>query len=161
VFSEFQLENIMLRITGGILAASLAAPYVASFFITILMALAGASTGTSLLFGAPSSPGGLLDLFKFLVIGTFGAMMFGLPILLGASIVAFVLHAFALHTKRPAVASGGGIGCVSLTLLFVQERSDAWIFPLAGLVSGAICGWIYWRIAIRQTPDPSHAIDPA
>jgi hypothetical protein len=161
VFSKFLLENIMLRVIGGILAASLAAPYAASFFIYGLIALVGASTSTNLLFGAPAYFDGFLDLFKFLVIGTLGAMMFGLPIILGVSIVAFVLHIFALHTKRSVIASGSVIGCVSLTLLFVEEQSDAWIFPIAGLLSGAICGWIYWRIAIRQTPKAPHAIDPA
>jgi hypothetical protein len=160
-FSNFPLENIMLRTVGAILAASLAAPYVASLLIHVLTALVGASTETSLLLAAPSYFDGFLDLLKFLVIGTFGAMMFGVPIILGASLVACALHVFALHTKRYVIASGSGLGCVSLTLLFVQERSDPWIYPMAGLLSGAICGWVYWRIAIGRTPDGPHAIDPA
>ena len=151
----------MLRMMGAILAASLAVPYAASFFIYALIALVGACTDTNLLLGAPSYLDGFLDLLKFLVIGTFGAMMFGVPIILGASLVACALHVFALHTKRYVIASGSGLGCVSLTLLFVQERSDAWIYPMAGLISGAICGWVYWRIAIGRTPDGPHAIDPA
>jgi hypothetical protein len=27
------------------------------------------------------------------------------------------------------------------------------------LLSGALCGWIYWRIAIRRTPENARAIE--
>jgi hypothetical protein len=149
------LENIMLRTIGGILTASLAAPYLASFFIFVLMAVFSGSTDTEVVFGMPSHLDRFLDLLKFLIIGTFGAMMFGLPIIFGAGVLAYLLHLFALNAKRHAIASGSGIGCVSLALLFGRDPNGIWIFLLSGLSSGAICGWIYWRIALRgQTEQP-------
>lgn len=140
----------MLRTIGGVLAASLAAPYLASFFIFVLMALLGGSRDANLLFGAPSFADSLLDFLKFLVIGTLGLGMFGLPILFAAGILAFLLHAFALRSKYYAIASGGILGCLSLALLFGGDRDDDRIFFLSGMLAGAICGWIYWRIAITN-----------
>jgi len=41
------------------------------------------------------------------------------------------------------------------------SRNDISRIRIVGLSIGAICGWIYWRIAIKQTPDEARAIDPA
>ncbi|MCB5174590.1 hypothetical protein [Microvirga lenta] len=140
----------MLRIMGGLIAASLAAPYLASFFIFTFMILFGGSSGADFTFGAPSLVDDFLDFFKFLMIGNFGAAMFGLPILFAAGILAFLLHSLALGSKHHAILSGGSLGCSSLTLLFVADPADWRVFPLAGLLAGSICGWIYWRIAMRN-----------
>lgn len=139
----------MLRTIGGVLAASLAAPYLASFFIFYLMVLFGASSGADIVFGAPSLFDEFTDSLKFLVIGTLGLTVFGLPVLFAAGALAFLLNALALHAKHHAVLGGAILGGLSLTLLFGAEPDDLRVFPLAGLLSGAICGWSYWRIALR------------
>ncbi|GEO16199.1 hypothetical protein MAE02_38950 [Microvirga aerophila] len=150
-FSDLSLENIMLRIVGGVFAASLAAPYLASLFIFVLIPVFGASTGANLVLGPLPHIEELLDLLKFLVIGTLGTAIFGLPILIAAASLAFLLHILDLRSKLHAIASGGGLGCLAVVLLFVRDRDDVWVFPLAGALSGAICGWIYWRIAYSGT----------
>jgi small-conductance mechanosensitive channel len=140
----------MLRAIGGLFAASLVAPYLASFLITLFLAIFDHVSRNDALLARPSPVDELLGVLNVPFLGTIGLAMFGLPILLVAAIVALALDIFGLRSKRHSVIGGGGLGGLFLGLLF----SGSWIPLVAGLLTGAVCGWIYWRIALHR-PSPS------
>jgi hypothetical protein len=138
----------MVRTIWALLAATIAAPYLVAFFFFLFEAPFGDSREIN-------EP---LDFLKVLVIGSFGLGIFGLPTLLLAGVVAFILNLLGCHSRWHAIVSaavlGGVLGCGFLALFFIESHEfieldeDLWMFPLAGLLSGAICGWIYRMIAI-------------
>ncbi|UVF19894.1 hypothetical protein HPT29_001715 [Microvirga terrae] len=57
-------------------------------------------------------------------------------------------------------ALGLGFAFLAYDWSFPRGLNDQRFFP-AATFAGALCGWVYWRIAITQTPDRPHAIDAA
>jgi hypothetical protein len=55
------------------------------------------------------------------------------------------------------VVIGGVFNVLIPPLIFGSGEQTLSIFAFYGCL-GAICGWIYWRIAIRQTPDSARPI---
>ena len=53
-----------------------------------------------------------------------------------------------------------GVGIGSLGIMVLSVGIDIGIPQLLLMsLSGALCGWIYWRIAIRRTPENARAIE--
>jgi hypothetical protein len=150
----------MKRQILGILAASIAASYLAPFLM--------------LLFDSISTPTGIPERAAILnacLFGLFAIMVFGLPLLLIGSLIAVLLHRFAIHSKWSLILGGAVLGLcltfavepVSLSMLIflLREEPGSRHFFLAAILAGTLYGWIYWVIAIRRTPDDACAIDAA
>lgn len=132
----------------GVLAATIIAPYLVMFLLNLFGLLSGDSAGLK-------EP---LDLLKTIPLGTFALLMFGLPLLILASICAALVHLIAQPTWRAPVLSGAILGFGFVATFFVRNLEyDAWTFTalISGLCSGAICGWIYWLIAIGRPGQPA------
>jgi len=109
-------------------------------------------------------PINLLDLLKFLPISTVVLIVAGIPILILSALCAALLNAAEWQTRRASIMAGSLTGFCFIALLTSSPASfgKEWLYALAlGTLPGAVCGWIYWRIAIRQTPGSQRAIDPA
>ncbi|MEZ0169012.1 hypothetical protein [Microvirga sp. TS319] len=96
-----------------------------------------------------------LDLLKVISMGTFGVVVFGIPLLVLASLCAMAVNT----AKRPTWCGpvlGGIILGLGFTAALSTDDSPPIPFLMSSALSGAICGWIYWRIAIRprQTVEP-------
>jgi hypothetical protein len=141
----------MKRHVLGVLAATIAAPYLAALFVTV-------ATVTLVAVKSPNrfDP---LDLFQFVFHGTEAFLFLGAPVLLLSSFYAFLLHAFECRSRRGPIIGGAVLG-LSFALVFAPARLtvESVFLLCTGLFPGAICGWIYWRIAIRQTPDNARPI---
>lgn len=144
----------MKRHALAILAATLAGPYLVGFFLVVLFTL------TDLAGGRPIHPA---DLFGFIVIGSFGLALFGIPLLILASVCAVLLHAFRSQALWTPVLTGAGIGACFLAVAFssLNRSQDRMIVSASGALTGALCGWIYWRIALRGQTPKTRAIDAA
>ena len=144
---------IVRRHILGVVAATVAAPY--------LVFLPGASS--ALINGSYD-----LDFFSFGIRVATGALMyFGIPVLILAGICAAILHRLKFQTRGWCMLGGAVVGLVFLGILELLPGIDldTSFWSLVGaslhfLLSGAACGWIYWRIVIGRTPEGSHAIDP-
>ena len=60
--------------------------------------------------------------------------------------------------------AGVGLSFFGLIQLLPGTTMNIGFWPLLFalldiLLSGALCGWIYWRIAIRRTPENARAIE--
>jgi len=108
----------------GVVAVTLAAPY--------LIILAG------FLFNKEGGP----DPLFLIHVATVGLVLLGPPTLVLAGICAAILHRLKLQTRSWCMLGGAG---VSLVFLGVLEG-----LMLHLLLSGAVCGWIYWRIALKN-----------
>ncbi|WP_457089098.1 hypothetical protein [Microvirga sp. P5_D2] len=143
----------MNRHVLGVITASAAAPYIVGTFLFLYAALSSLSSSDAMSLGEAlkSSP-------TVLVFGTFGLIMYGLPVLAGATIAALIIHVLKVRSRSWAVGVGAMTGlCCGLYITFPRFESD-WVILPSFLPAGAVCGWIYWRIAIRQTPDPVRPI---
>jgi hypothetical protein len=80
-----------------------------------------------------------------------------LPFSLPLAVLAWKL---GWRSRLGHVLCGAVLG-LKLGLNFFDSPVNAWITIFTYAAAGLICGWIYWRIAIRQTPEKAHAIDPA
>ena len=125
----------------GVVAATLVAPYL------ILLPTLSMSTWSgdfaSLLFGIQVAIGLL--------------MFFGIPTLILAGICAAILYRLKLQTRVWCMVGGAGVGLVFLGIMgsLPGTNWDTSFWPLLGLIlhfllSGAACGWIYWRIALKN-----------
>ncbi len=136
----------MKRQISGILAASAAAPYLGTLAF-LIQGVFGSSHSSHSLY-APDVIEGFVLVLTF---GTLGLLIYGLPLILSSSIAALILH--ALKAEKPALPiclgslAGLGFG-VFLTAPYIQ---DEWPLLLGCFTSGVICGWIYWRVAVRQS----------
>lgn len=139
----------MKRYVLGVITASAAAPYLVAASLGISVALESQNW---------SALEGLIDLLIGMVFfGTFGLLIYGLPVLAFAVFAALILYAFDIRSIIVIVATASIIGlCFGLLLLL--QNFDNWPLILGCVISGAVCGWIYWRIAIRQTPDNARPI---
>jgi hypothetical protein len=130
--------------------ANIAAPLLAWFFTILLLILLEPQDF--------SWSVGLDGLFLFI--------LFGLPLIfLSVFPVSLILALIGLFFRWRSVwiyVSGGAI----LGLVFAFSGYD-WSFPKGAddqrffsmeIFVGCLCGWIYWRIAIRRTLEAGHAI---
>ncbi len=129
----------MLRHVLGVLAATIAAPYVASLALVL-------SELPSKGIPDPQDLGGLI--FILLFFGTYDVIVFGVPTLLIGSLLGAVLAKFKLQAPWHVALASSIVGLTFLGFLFGVGESSGARF-LLGAPTGAICGWIYWRIAIR------------
>jgi hypothetical protein len=95
------------------------------------------------------------------VFGTYGLILFGLPVFAGASTAALILHVLKVKSLVWAIIMGAITGLLCGLYIILPRFENDWVILPSFPSSGAICGWIYWRIAIRRTPDNSRAIDAA
>ncbi|MCG7394642.1 hypothetical protein MHY87_17190 [Microvirga sp. ACRRW] len=130
----------MTRQILGILAASVAAPY-----------LGAVSLGISIALSAPAMPS-LDGIAKFFIgiafIGTFGLVLYGLPVLGVAIIAALILYALDARSIMAAAIPASIIGAC-FGILLTAPNFDDWPLIPGCFISGFICGWIYWRIALQ------------
>jgi hypothetical protein len=143
----------MARQIGALLLATIAAPYLGALSLLISTIL---SQGTMWEIHALKEIPEFIGLI-FLV-GTFGVALYGLPVLLAASVTAFFIT--RLRVRSPVLIIGAG-SLMGFGFGIYINRRNYWTFVPGLALSGAICGWIYWRIAITQTPNAPRAIDPA
>ncbi|HLM42153.1 MAG TPA: hypothetical protein VK434_21470 [Microvirga sp.] len=139
----------------GVVAATLAAPYLVMLVPYLLSSPINRSDG----FG---------DLRLAIRLATGGLVLLGLPTLILASICAAILHRLKIRAKGWCMLGGAGVGLGSLgvmvSLTGASLEISSWrllMILLDNLLSGAICGCIYWRIAIARTPENARAIEAA
>ena len=137
----------MQRHILGVVTATIAAPYLVSLVDYL----------SALMIDGPKSFMGLID---SILLGTNGLLFFGIPTLVLASICAAILHRLKLRTRGWCMLGGAGVGLGSLGIMVLSVGIDIGIPQLLLMsLSGALCGWIYWRIAIRRTPENARAIE--
>lgn len=129
----------MRRHALGVLAATLAAPYLVLFLWSVSGLVSGDHVGLT-------EP---LDLLKVIPLGTVGLILFGLPLLILASLCALAVNAVRRPTWRGPALGGAILGLGFTAVLFADSR-DGIAFMTSGALSGALCGWIYGRIAIGR-----------
>jgi len=140
----------MDRQIKGIVAATLAAPYVAS----LLMAL-------RIVISEQRSPDALFtERFydDIALLGTVGLFYSALPTLFLSLIAAAILNMLKLRSALSSLLIGLVVGLTFGAFFSASSFRDNIHLMLIFAVSGAICGWIYWLIAIRRTPEAPHAI---
>lgn len=130
----------------GLLVSSVAAPYLCLLFIALL---ANGFTDDRI----PDAVGWVIGG------GTLALVWAGVPVFLIGGVVSGMLETFGLRSQMTMIAGGAAVGFSFLTPLLLSDQKGDWIFPVAGMLSGAICGWLYWRIAIGRTPRNGHAIE--
>jgi hypothetical protein len=138
----------------GILAATVAAPYLVLFLLSFSLLIQGGSAGLE----------GPLDLIKTLPLGTFALLMYGSPLLILSSLLAALLNALGWRSQWAIILGGATLGLCFMHLLFSSSYEPGKTgFPVLsiGAICGAVCGWIYWRIAIGRTTESTRAIDSA
>lgn len=141
----------MKRHVLGVLAASATAPYLVGAFLFV-----GAMSG-SLNVASPSPPGDVLSFWGvILALGTYGILAYGIPVLIAAAVAAAAIKFFDLNSPKTAVGLGFTIGLGFGLFVLPSEIDTAWLVSFA--LSGTASGWVYWRIAIRQTPDGARPI---
>ncbi|WP_414472701.1 hypothetical protein [Microvirga sp. M2] len=148
----------MRRQIIGLLVASAMAPYAMVFIVLGLEPVLQIDLLSIELTGP-------LDLYKFVLLATVVAASLGPLIALLAGLVVWGLNALGWKTPWVIVLSGSLFGlCVNgalfggLALSSAPQLAAYACYVAAGTLAGAICGWIYWRIAIRRTPEAGHAI---
>jgi hypothetical protein len=141
---------IVHRHVLGVMAATVAAPYLVVIFAERPF---DKTDGPGLLFGIQVATGAL--------------MFFGIPLLILAGICAAILHRLSFQARGWCMLGGAGVGLSyhGLIQLLPGTTVNIGFWPLLFVLldfplSGALCGWIYWRIAIGRTPEGSRAIDP-
>ncbi len=137
----------MRRHILGVIASATAAPYLVA---------AGLGITVSLESPKPSAFENIVDLLIGTVLfGTFGLLIYGLPVLAFGIFAALIFYAFDIRSIT-VVATVGSIIGLCFGLLLILQNDDNWPLIPGCLISGAICGWIYWRIAIH---DKSSAVE--
>ena len=128
----------MLRHILGVVAATVAAPYLIVIFAEFPF---DKTDSSGLLFGINVATGAL--------------MFFGIPTLILAGICAAILHRLKLQTRGWCMLGGAGVGLgfLGLIQLLPGTTMNIGFWPLVlvvleTLLPGALCGWIYWRIAL-------------
>jgi hypothetical protein len=144
----------MKRQITGILAASAAVPYLGTLFL-LLHGVFGSSRSPHSLYAGDFSE----SLVLLLSFGTLGLLIYGLPLILAFSIAALISHAFKAGKPALPIFLGSLIGWCLGTFLSTSNIRDEWPLLLGCFISGTIGGWIYWRIAIKPTPEAARAIN--
>jgi hypothetical protein len=143
----------MDREIGGILGASLAAPYVVVMLLPLIA------------IGAGLEDHGIILKARFyedlLLLGTAGLMMSIVPTLILSMLMAGTLHSLKAHSCPGAILGGSLVRLCFGAVFGSSSVMQSWSLMLAFPLSSAICGGIYWQIAIGRTPGSTHAIDAA
>ena len=93
-------------------------------------------------------------IFPALIVGIGLTIFYGLPVLAISAIIAWLTTQFGVTARFAFCLIGAvvGIGFSIGLILTVPDSGLAlpkdWPACLAGILSGSICGWIYWRIAV-------------
>lgn len=135
----------------GLVVAIAAAPY-----LTVFLALLKA-----FLEYGPWTIGGVPSLVvATLVVGTYGLVLFGPVVAFVVCVLAIPLIRRGFHHPAVTIAFGVAVGAAfSLVPAYYADRFESWTPPIEVALAGALCGWIYWLIAIGRTPEGSRAID--
>jgi hypothetical protein len=139
----------MKRRILGILAASAVAPYLGAASFLVSMALKDPSL--------PTIESAAEFFTGIMMFGTAGLIIYGIPVLAFVAIAALVLHALDAHSPLIITAIASLVG-LCFGLFLTSPDFHEWSVIPSAFISAAICGWIYWRIALRQTPDGNRPI---
>src|SRR4051794_32027147 len=134
------------RQIGALSVATVVSPFLVAFPITLSALVSGDSVGIH-------EP---LDLLKSVPLGVAGLTMFGAPTFILAALLAWLLDTCGCRSPWPFTASGAGLGALFVGWIFFEPAKllfEQAIVMASGAVSGAICGWIYWCIALRGRED--------
>jgi hypothetical protein len=137
----------MARHIAALILSATAAAYLGAFFLLLSALLAQNSLSEVRSFQGLYSFIGIILYF-----GTFSLLIYGLPILLFACVAAFIITKLRMRSLTFVMAAGSLIG-FGFGLYF--NRPDFLAFIPGLTFSGAICGLIYWRVAIC----PSQPLD--
>ena len=129
----------MKRTILGVLMASMAAPYIATLLTLVTNP-------------GPISVHSLFDLWKVAPFGTVVLLHFWAPMVVASSALALILTAIRatspIAVMTGAALLGFGFAVVAKGGVFF----GTWEPQLTGALTGAICGWIYWRVALAEEP---------
>jgi hypothetical protein len=130
------------RQLAALLVASASAPYLTSLFLSLHLLTRHSITGIS---------DGIEFVAAILIFGTFGLLIYGLPIAVAAGVFGGILIWIGFYHRIVAIIFGAALGAtfdLSLRMLPGPDQSgDFWPYLISTTLSGAICGWIYWWIA--------------
>ncbi|MBM6593795.1 hypothetical protein [Microvirga pudoricolor] len=143
-----------LRHIIGVLVVTATAPLVTMFLIAAVGLCRGLLNGhVDLAY--------LLRLIPGLLIGNYIILkILGPPLLVGSTLVAGIIYATGLRTWYASSIGGACFGgCFVLLSMRIPSEEHRLIFAVESasifLPAGAICGWIYWRIAVAGSkPEP-------
>jgi hypothetical protein len=125
----------MRRTLLGLFVASFAAPYLVMTFLGLFTFIGDGFTSSARFFDA------------VFIWGSFGALVFSVPTALLALVLALLLRISGLYSCQSVVVVGAALGTCFVGRIFLST-TEVVQASLSGTLSGAICGWIYWRIAI-------------
>ncbi len=149
----------MRRKILGVVAATIAAPYLvlAFYYVGDVLLRSGGGLRRDDLFGVR----------KILPLGLDFLLYLGGPLVAAAGLLAFVLERFGLRHRAVFIAAGALLGAafVATTSPSHAGAPESWSWGPVRMIApfaGAICGFIYWRIGVRETPSLSAAtrLDP-
>lgn len=100
-------------------------------------------------------------LFMMIIMINFGFIYILTAFLPLSAVMALIGLVLGRYSRKDCVVGGALVG-LGFHLVFADMfgLEDGYIFA-SGVPIGAICGWIYWRIAIKRTPANGHAIEAA
>jgi hypothetical protein len=148
-----ELENLVKRvllITLGVVVANVAALVMFWLFVSIALMV--------------STTKPWLDVFLdgLFLVGLFGTFIVFTTIFPVSLTLAYIGLLFRWTHRWIYVGGGALIGLAFIIFVYqgsslssAVDKRNALFF----ICIGVVCGWIYWRIAIRQTPNPCDAID--
>jgi hypothetical protein len=130
----------------GVLAATAVAPYLC--FLTIILLRVFPDDFDRI--------AGFLPLIKLVTaVGTLALSTMAIPLLIFAGMVIAGLNSLGCRSRWQYMVGGGIFGLCFLGVFVLATPSynlgDFYIL-VPGALSGAICGWIYWRIAMGGRP---------
>ncbi|MCG7394643.1 hypothetical protein MHY87_17195 [Microvirga sp. ACRRW] len=129
----------MERIVAGVITASLLAPFVFALFILLLV--------VTFVHDFPFE----LELLYGVLFVSLGALIeYGFVLFPASAVIAYGLYRFGIRSPWPPIFCGAALGPTLTLLMSPHILGIEWISLLA-ILPGAICGWIYWRIALYRT----------
>jgi hypothetical protein len=133
----------MTRRIVALLTACAAAPCLTVLFMLIV----------DLAYGGEPSVESSLDLLKAAPLGTFALLLLGLPFVCAARLLAAILHGGGWETRWHFTTTACLLGSCFVGLVFSEKLTKSLAPMIQGGLAGAICGWIYWRIALGKGLD--------
>jgi len=139
----------MKRHAFGVIAATLAAPYIGAVIFCAFI------EGKLILEGKPitflSVRDGIINLenitWEIYFLGTFGLLKYGITIFIVSLAAALIMGGRAVKAPAFVISAYTFIGfCFGSHILASFAQTPWWLLP-SFMITGAICGWIYWRIA--------------
>lgn len=131
----------MKRAAFGLLAVNVTAAYLTAFLVLLY------SPG-------PFTVERPLDFLKFIPFGTAIILNFWLPLFTASTLLVLLLGAAGAKASWFYASGGAVLGIGFAVAVDEGVFFGTWGPRLIGLATGAICGWIYWRIAFRSTKTP-------